>query len=388
MMANPYGIFPTMPTNSSATLLCAQCKKFFTYMDSVVMCEGACKRWYHTKCAKIPETKYRVIQDKDENRTLGLKCVWTCKDCRDRPEMTRDPEFESYVREKLGKLGQVLEYLVTKIQDIENRQKTQEVEFNKLWQQQQTAVTIQGTTLPSPRTTHIFQDYGNQGHHSGQQLTANAQQQTKEHISGFSPMEHKIIHEVKLKMDSGTPKHQEVEGHAGDGLHLMRPLIDPITGQEIEGTQTQETGDALYSFTGNFSGASASAQSQATATPALKEAMECHYGDCKCIKQENQTDEAVNPPKPCSGKHCNCTCKTHKIVIAHKKDNVGKIHKCPHCEFTSKRSDNVRRHMLRHTGERPHKCPHCDFSAKRPHSLKKHIENVHNKDLRTDGIVR
>ncbi|KAK8727852.1 hypothetical protein OTU49_009485, partial [Cherax quadricarinatus] len=147
-----------MPTNSSATLLCAQCKKFFTYMDSVVMCDGACKRWYHTKCAKIPETKYRVIQDKDENRTLGLKCVWTCKDCRDRPEMGRDPEFESYVREKLGKLGQVLEYLVTKIQDIENRQKSQEVEFNKLWQQQQTAVTIQGTTVPSPRTTHIFQD--------------------------------------------------------------------------------------------------------------------------------------------------------------------------------------------------------------------------------------
>ncbi|XP_042240380.1 zinc finger protein 768-like isoform X2 [Homarus americanus] len=390
MMANPYGIFPTMPTNSSATLLCAQCKKFFTYMDSVVMCDGACKRWYHTKCAKIPETKYRVIQDKDDNRTLGLKCVWSCKDCRERPEVGRDPEFESYVREKLGKLGQVLEYLVTKIQDIENRQKSQEVEFNKHWQQQQqTAVTLQGATLPSPRTTHIFQDYGNQGHHSGQQLTANAQQQTsKEHIPGFTPMEHKIIHEVKLKMDSAAPKQQEIEAHAGDALHLMRPLIDPITGQEMEATQTQEAGDALYNFTGNFSGASASAQGQATPTPALKEAMECHYGDCKCIKQEGQNDESNNPPKPCSGKHCNCTCKTHKIVIAHKKDNVGKIHKCPHCDFTSKRSDNVRRHMLRHTGERPHKCPHCDFSAKRPHSLKKHIENVHNKDLRTDGIVR
>lgn len=52
-------------------------------------------------------------------------------------------------------------------------------------------------------------------------------------------MEHKIIHEVKLKMDSGTPKQQEVEGQTGDALHLMRPLIDPITGQEMEGTQTQ-----------------------------------------------------------------------------------------------------------------------------------------------------
>lgn len=98
---------------------------------------------------------------------------------------------------------------------------------------------MQGAALPSPRTSHIFQDYGNQGHHSGQQLTANAQQTTKDHIHGFTPMEHKIIHEVKLKMDSGAGKQQEVEGHTGDGLHLMRPLIDPITGQEIEGTQTQ-----------------------------------------------------------------------------------------------------------------------------------------------------
>ncbi|KAK8398433.1 hypothetical protein O3P69_003946 [Scylla paramamosain] len=237
MMANPYGIFPTMPTNSSTTLLCAQCKKFFTYMDSVVLCDGACKRWYHSKCAKLPENKYRVIQDRDENRSLGLKCMWACKDCRDRPDTGRDPEFESYVRERLGKLSQVLEYLVTKIQDIENRQKSQEVEMNKFWQQQQTTVAMQGAALPSPRTSHIFQDYGNQGHHSGQQLTANAQQTPKDHIHGFTPMEHKIIHEVKLKMDSGAGKQQEVEGH--DGLHLMRPLIDPITGQEMEGTQTQ-----------------------------------------------------------------------------------------------------------------------------------------------------
>lgn len=98
---------------------------------------------------------------------------------------------------------------------------------------------MQGAALPSPRTSHIFQDYGNQGHHSGQQLTANAQQTTKDHIHGFTPMEHKIIHEVKLKMDPGAGKQQEVEGHTGDALHLMRPLIDPITGQEMEGTHTQ-----------------------------------------------------------------------------------------------------------------------------------------------------
>ncbi|KAG0723905.1 Zinc finger autosomal protein [Chionoecetes opilio] len=336
------------------------------------------------------------------------------------------------------------------------------------WQQQQPTVAMQGAALPNPRTSHIFQDYGNQGHHSGQ-LTANAQQTTKDHIHGFNPMDHKIIHENKCKMDSGAVKQQEVEGHAGDGLHLMRPLIDPITGQEmVEGTQTQETGDALYNFAGNFAGASAGAQStgklsmmglialgclaltttlglsclaltttlglsclaltttlglsllrgsalvhsnskidtlallslrpgtwnlvfsahvegQGSSNTGLKEAMECHYGDCKCIKQESHGEGST--PKPCSGKHCNCTCKTHKIVMATKKDNAGKIHKCSHCDFTSKRSDNVKRHMLRHTGERPHKCPHCDFSAKRPHSLKKHIENIHSKDLRGHELV-
>ncbi|KAK7050072.1 hypothetical protein SK128_024777 [Halocaridina rubra] len=319
---------------------------------------------------------------------LGLKCAWSCKDCRDRPDPGRDPEFENFVRERLGKLGQVLEYLVSKLQDVENRQKTQEAEFTKHWQQQQaTIVAIQGAAVSSPR---IYHEYNTQGHHAGQQLAnAQQQQQTNKEIQGYAaPMEHKILHEVKLKMDGSQVTKQEVEAQTSDNLHLMRPLIDPISGQEIEAAQGQD-GDALYSFTGNFTGASASTQNQTAQPTGLKEAMECHYGDCKCIKQENQQEASAQTSttssgnfKPCSGKHCNCTCKTHKIVIASKKEHAGKIHKCPHCDFTSKRSDNVRRHMLRHTGEKPHKCPHCDYSAKRPHSIKKHIENIHSKELR------
>ncbi|KAK4289662.1 hypothetical protein Pmani_037380 [Petrolisthes manimaculis] len=325
-------------------------------MDSVVLCEGVCKRWYHAKCAKLPQDKHRVIQDKEENRSLGLKCFWACKECRDRPDTPRDPEFESYVREKLGKLGQVLEYLVTKIQDIENRQKTHEVELNKFWQQ---------GSLPSPRTTHsIFQEYGTGGTTTGQTTTS-------------------------------TTTHQQQQQQ-----------------QQLLQTQQphEETSDALYTFTGSFTGntaqghqSTASTNTPTTPPGALKEAMECHYDDCKCIKQEggnggSSTSGGTGGGKPCGGKHCNCTCKTHKIVMAHKKENVGKIHKCPYCEFTSKRSDNVKRHMLRHTGERPHKCPQCEFSAKRPHSLKKHMENVHknqqlvvdmhSKELRADGLVR
>ena len=45
---------------------------------------------------------------------------------------------------------------------------------------------------------------------------------------------------------------------------------------------------------------------------------------------------------------------------------------CSLCDFKSNRSDDLKRHMLTHTGEKPHKCDICNYSAKWKSSLVTH----------------
>lgn len=54
------------------------------------------------------------------------------------------------------------------------------------------------------------------------------------------------------------------------------------------------------------------------------------------------------------------------------------LRKCKLCDYTSKYSANIYRHMRIHTGEKPFACPHCSYKASQSNSLHDHVALKHS----------
>ncbi|XP_035664805.1 zinc finger protein 572-like [Branchiostoma floridae] len=59
-----------------------------------------------------------------------------------------------------------------------------------------------------------------------------------------------------------------------------------------------------------------------------------------------------------------------------------RILKCPYCQYLAMKSSHLKRHVRKHTGERPFKCPHCKYSAMRKEHLLRHFGFKHKELLR------
>ncbi|XP_045582634.2 zinc finger and BTB domain-containing protein 14 isoform X20 [Procambarus clarkii] len=53
-----------------------------------------------------------------------------------------------------------------------------------------------------------------------------------------------------------------------------------------------------------------------------------------------------------------------------------KVHQCPNCAYNTTDSNKLKRHTLKHTGEKPYSCPYCSYGTTRKELLKEHI-NIH-----------
>ncbi|XP_077517024.1 zinc finger protein 784-like isoform X2 [Amblyomma americanum] len=50
---------------------------------------------------------------------------------------------------------------------------------------------------------------------------------------------------------------------------------------------------------------------------------------------------------------------------------------CPYCPFVTRFASAIRRHLVRHTKERPHKCHLCPQNFQRRYQLTRHLVHQH-----------
>lgn len=51
--------------------------------------------------------------------------------------------------------------------------------------------------------------------------------------------------------------------------------------------------------------------------------------------------------------------------------------RCTLCEYVTADHNSMRRHRMRHTGDKPYQCPHCSYACIQAVSLKLHLKSKH-----------
>ncbi|UYV71655.1 hypothetical protein LAZ67_8004009 [Cordylochernes scorpioides] len=61
------------------------------------------------------------------------------------------------------------------------------------------------------------------------------------------------------------------------------------------------------------------------------------------------------------------------LIARQQKHSGENPHLCPHCDYKTNYSNDLKKHIRTHTGEKPHLCPHCDYRTNQSSTLKTHI---------------
>ena len=66
------------------------------------------------------------------------------------------------------------------------------------------------------------------------------------------------------------------------------------------------------------------------------------------------------------------------IHLRNHQDPSGQFYLCAQCDYKTRRSNDLRRHIRKHTGERPYDCALCDYSATTSSRLRMHNRMKHS----------
>ncbi|GIY69748.1 hypothetical protein CDAR_220191 [Caerostris darwini] len=94
---------------------------------------------------------------------------------------------------------------------------------------------------------------------------------------------------------------------------------------------------------------------------------------CSLAFQKNQMLKKNIPICYAALESCNDSITDNCTTAAKSKYFSPKVFGCLRCSYTTSRMDNLRRHELVHTGDRPFKCIFCSRSFTQRTHLKKHI---------------
>ncbi|XP_055599123.1 uncharacterized protein LOC129748498 [Uranotaenia lowii] len=77
----------------------------------------------------------------------------------------------------------------------------------------------------------------------------------------------------------------------------------------------------------------------------------------------------------CNEDGCDYRGKTISQLKRHyqRHDETVKKYKCEHCDFATRISGHLKRHLLVHSGKKPYWCPHCDYVCNNIENLRKHV---------------
>ncbi|XP_026464054.1 zinc finger protein 317-like [Ctenocephalides felis] len=114
-----------------------------------------------------------------------------------------------------------------------------------------------------------------------------------------------------------------------------------------------------------------------------KNTLECNLNEINDIseeKNENITD-VIQENLSLICDLCGKIFTKRTSLTQHKKRSHGEArYSCELCDFSSKSSFNLRRHLISHTSERPIICDQCGMAFRNASALKEHILYAHNKD--------
>ncbi|XP_017111296.1 zinc finger protein 808 [Drosophila elegans] len=119
-------------------------------------------------------------------------------------------------------------------------------------------------------------------------------------------------------------------------------------------------------------------------TKSLERRYHCHFADCSYagLTPESLKTHLVSHAQgthKCKRDSCNYVGKSELHLKRHMKsahpgeESGAEWFACDQCEFRARIKGHLRRHSLRHSGQKPHQCPHCDFQCSTIDNLRKHI---------------